>query len=111
MNELSRYWFPPLIPLWLTPWRVGVGGGHAEHSEDCGKGDVGLALAVLPNVGLCAQSLSRIRPFVAPWTVAYQAQCPEMGFSRQEYWSGLDFLFQGIFLTQGSNSRLSHPLH
>ena len=55
MNELSRYWFPPLIPLWLTPWRVGVGGGHAEHSEDCGKGDVGLALAVLPNVGLCAQ--------------------------------------------------------
>ena len=26
-----------------------------------------------------------------------------MGFSRQEYWSGLPFPFQGIFLTQGSN--------
>ena len=26
-----------------------------------------------------------------------------MGFSRQEYWAGCPFLFQGIFLTQGSN--------
>ena len=25
-----------------------------------------------------------------------------MGFSRQEYWSGLHFLLQGIFPTQGS---------
>ena len=25
-----------------------------------------------------------------PWTVAYQAP-PSMGFSRQEYWSGLPF--------------------
>ena len=33
------------------------------------------------------QSLSRVRPFATPWTVAYQAP-PSMGFSRQEYWSG-----------------------
>ena len=26
--------------------------------------------------------------FVTPWTVAYQAP-PSVGFSRQEYWSGL----------------------
>ena len=32
--------------------------------------------------------LSRIQLFVTPWTVAYQA-APSMGFSRQEYWSGL----------------------
>ena len=31
-----------------------------------------------------------------------------MGFSRQEYWSGLPFLFQRIFLTQGSNPHLLH---
>ena len=31
-----------------------------------------------------------------------------MGFSRQEYWSGLYALFQGIFLTQGSNPGLPH---
>ena len=31
-----------------------------------------------------------------------------MGFSRQEYWSGLPFLLQGIFLTQGLNLGLLH---
>ena len=34
------------------------------------------------------KSLSRVRLFATPWTVAYQAS-PSMGFSRQEYWSGL----------------------
>jgi len=32
--------------------------------------------------------LSSIKLFVAPWTVACQAPL-SMGFSRQEYWSGL----------------------
>ena len=36
------------------------------------------------------KSLSHVRLFVTPWTVAYQAP-PSMGFSRQEYWSGLPF--------------------
>ena len=31
---------------------------------------------------------SRVRLSVTPWTAAYQAP-PSMGFSRQEYWSGL----------------------
>ena len=35
-------------------------------------------------------SLSHVRLFATPWTVAYQA-LPSMGFSRQEYWSGLPF--------------------
>ena len=30
----------------------------------------------------------RVRPSVTPWTAAYQAP-PSMGFSRQEYWSGV----------------------
>ena len=34
------------------------------------------------------KSLSRVRLLATPWTVAYQAP-PSMGFSRQEYWSGL----------------------
>ena len=33
---------------------------------------------------------------------------PSMGFSRQGYGSGLLFLLQGIFLTQGLNLGLSH---
>ena len=36
------------------------------------------------------KSLSCVRLFATPWTVAYQAP-PSMGFSRQEYWSGLPF--------------------
>ena len=32
--------------------------------------------------------LSCVRLFGTPWTAAYQAP-PSMGFSRQEYWSGL----------------------
>ena len=36
------------------------------------------------------QSLSHVQLFVTPWTVAQQAP-PSMGFSRQEYWSGLPF--------------------
>ena len=33
-------------------------------------------------------SLSCVRLLATPWTAAYQAP-PSMGFSRQEYWSGL----------------------
>ena len=36
------------------------------------------------------KSLSRVRLFATPWTVAYQIP-PSIGFSRQEYWSGLPF--------------------
>ena len=34
------------------------------------------------------KSLSCVRPSVTPWTAAFQAPLP-MGFSRQEYWSGV----------------------
>ena len=36
------------------------------------------------------KSLSPVRLFATPWTLAYQAP-PSKGFSRQEYWSGLPF--------------------
>ena len=42
---------------------------------------------------VCACVLSRfscIQLFATPWTVAHQAPL-SMGFSRQEYWSGLPF--------------------
>ena len=56
--------------------------------------------AQLPGIKLCPgrwisgqdsvrkKSLSHVRLFATPWTVAYQAP-PSMGFSRQEYWNGL----------------------
>ena len=36
------------------------------------------------------KSISPVRLFVTPWSVAYQAP-PSMEFSRQEDWSGLPF--------------------
>ena len=41
--------------------------------------------------------LNRVRLFSTPWTVAHQAP-PPMGFSRQEYWSGLPLPSSGIGL-------------
>ena len=40
------------------------------------------------------KSLSHVRLVATPWTVANQAP-PSMGFSGQEYWSGLPFLSPG----------------
>ena len=36
------------------------------------------------------KSLGRVRLFATPWTVAHHAP-PSMGFSMQEYWSGVPF--------------------
>ena len=49
---------------------------------------------------------SHVRLCVTLWIVACQAPL-SMGFSRQEYHT----LFQGIFQTQGSNSHLLRLLH
>ena len=40
------------------------------------------------------KSLSHVWLFVTSWAVTYQAS-PSMGFSRQEYWSGLPFPSSG----------------
>ena len=37
---------------------------------------------------LLLSCFSRVRLCATPWTAAYQAP-PSMGFSRQEYWSGV----------------------
>ena len=49
------------------------------------------------------KSLSRVRLFATPWTVAYQALL-SMGFSRQEYWSGVPFPFPGDLPDPGIES-------
>ena len=45
------------------------------------------------------KSLSRARLVSTPWTVAHQAP-PPMGFSRQEYWSGLPLPLQYSYLIE-----------
>ena len=48
--------------------------------------------------------LSRVLLFATPWTVAYQAPW-SMGFSRQEYWSGLPFPSPGDLPNPGIEPR------
>ena len=55
-------------------------------------------------LGSEVKSLSRVRLFATPWTMAYQAP-PSMGKSAGV---GCHFLLQGIFLTQESNPSLLH---
>ena len=50
------------------------------------------------------QSLSRVRLFGTPWTVAHQAP-PSTGFSRQEYWGGLPFPSPGDHPNPGIEPR------
>ena len=52
-------------------------------------------------------SLSHVRFFATPYTVAYQVP-PPMGFSRQEYWSGCHHLLW--LVTEHLAKRLLAPL-
>ena len=50
-----------------------------------------------------AQSLSCVQFFMTPWTVAHQATL-SMGFSRQQYWTGLPFCSSREFSIPSSSS-------
>ena len=50
------------------------------------------------------KSLSRVQLFAIPWTLIYQASL-SMGFSRQEYWSGLPFPSPGDLPDPGIEPR------
>ena len=69
---------------------------------------------ITPKQKVCVYVLSHsvMSNSETPWTGAHQAPLP-MGFSRQEYWSGLLFPLpgDGIFPTQGSNLPLLCLLH
>ena len=63
--------------------------------------------------------LSRVRPSATPWTAAYQAPS-SVGFSRQEYWSGVPLpspvilqqcKCQTFVLFSVSRGQLEHVLH
>ena len=78
LNSLTRdqmcplHWKRPTLDHWGSPWwKLLLTSVH-------------LYLLLRPS----AQIFSRVRLFSTPWTRARQAPLP-MGFSRQEYWSGV----------------------
>ena len=90
-------------PVSGTTLRDGVGralGGGFRMGETCTP----MADSYKVKVKVKVKSLSRVRLFATPWTVAYQApQSTE--FSRQEYWSGLPFPSPGDFPNPGIEPR------
>ena len=85
----------------FIPWNLCTGDLLAEKSISA------LILIQLLCARVCSQSPSRVQLFVTPWTVARQAFL-SLGFSRQEFWSGLPFPSLRIFPIQGSNPGLPH---
>ena len=69
------------------------------HHEEC-------PFTCIPN-GLNLKVAKSCPMLMTSWTIACQGPL-SMGFSRQEYCSGLPFLLQEIFPIQGSNSGLQH---
>ena len=72
-----------------------VGRLEPDHNDQIQKSepysvDLKLPLWSKSCVYVYACPLSSIQLFATPWTVAFQAPL-SMGFSRQEYWSGLPF--------------------
>ena len=54
------------------------------------------------------KSLSRVRLFATPWTAAHLAP-PSMGFSRQEYWSGVPLPSPSVTAAGGKHTRPDSP--
>ena len=82
--------------------------GCLGHSEVTGK--VPLSNRRECMTACVLSCFSCIWLFATLWTIAHQ-DLPSMGFSRQEYWSGLPCSPPGIFLTQGLNPRFLWLLH
>ena len=97
------------ILAWRIPWtiqlqRVGLSDFHFHfHFLDCRqilyhlshRGSPTPTAPPHPQIrNEEVKSLSHVRLFMSPWTVAYQAP-QSMEFSRQEYWSGLPFPSSG----------------
>ena len=56
--------------------------------KECSNYRTIVLISLASKVKVKVRSLSRVRLFATPWTAAYQAPS-SMGFSRQEYWSGV----------------------
>ena len=71
-------------PIDVSPWGSPVPGILQARSLEW----VAISFSNAGKWKVRVKSLSRVWLLVTPWTAAHQAP-PPMGFSRQEYWSGL----------------------
>ena len=94
----------------VLAWRI-PGTGEPGGLPSMGSHRVGHDCSDLAAININvyrAQSLCHVRVFASPWTVAHQAPL-FMGFSRQEYWSGLPFPSPGDLPDPGIKPRTIFP--
>ena len=72
--------------FWWGGSKITTDGDYSHEIKRC----LLLGRKATTNLKVKVKSLSRVRLFATPWTVAYQAPL-SMGFSKQQYWSGLPF--------------------
>ena len=68
------------------------------------KRQLKLSKLIMLSLKVKVKSFSHVRLFATPWMVTYQAP-QSMGFSRQEYWSGLPFPSPGDLSNPGIEPR------
>ena len=107
-SESCSVLFDSLRPHRLySPWN--------SLRKNTGVGNISLLQGIFPTQGSNpgiphlkkVKSLSHVRLFVTPWTVAHQPP-PSMEFLGKSTGVGCHFLLQGIFPTQGLNQGLRH---
>ena len=79
---------PPSMGFSRQEYWSGLPSPYAVIDQSCLPWPQDLKSSVFIPVPRKVKSLSRVQLFATPWTAAHQAP-PSMGFSRQEYWSGL----------------------
>ena len=68
------------------------------------KRQLKLSKLIMLSLKVKVKSFSHVRLFATPWMVTYQAP-QSMGFSKQEYWSGLPFPSPGDLSNPGIEPR------
>ena len=93
ITRLEREKNNKMLTCYETPE---MGGGYGSETKiDVTEEFFNLVYnSVQPQYFSTVQSLSRVQLFATPWTAALQAPL-SMGFSRQEYWSGMPLLSPG----------------
>ena len=79
----------------------------SNENINCLERDSAQYVPTCLTAGTVAVVVSVAESSPTPWTVDHQAPL-SVGFTRQESWSGLPFLLQGIFSTQGQNLGFPH---
>ena len=77
------------------------------NAKECSKYPTVVFISHAVLLLLLLSHFSHVQLLVTLWTVARQASQP-MGFSRQEYWSGLHFLLQAICIGDCFKLLISH---